>query len=173
MNPGDLGRIVDFETRFENHPRFRGFTQRDFVEWFLYHYNQQAAVKVVLEDPRTAIPSSSVMHNDRSRPEGRAAAYINPLRIELAPLPVGRWLTNCPWCHSSEYVDFRTGLFMCCECWNASIGYHWLQIKLPNPGLRRAVERLLLVRDPENRHWRPYETLAEVRMENIKRGLSV
>ena len=112
-------------------------------------------------------PSS---RRDRSLPTGRvnesvqARAYVNH----------GRWVARCPLCVGGcELADLEDGLFFCCECRNAEVGFDYLRTGTPAVGERKKIEALLLRReDDRNRNWRPHETVQDLERENASHGVN-
>lgn len=89
-----------------------------------------------------------------------------------ARVDAGRWIAECPDCHDAQYVwmDDPQPLFMCVACFNAAAGGGWRRVTVP--ANRGAVEAALVKRPlPGNRNWRPGETLAGLRAENVKHGI--
>jgi hypothetical protein len=61
-------------------------------------------------------------------------------------------------------------LMMCSNCFNGTVGGLWRRVELP--GEMSQIEAALLVRPvPNNRNWRPGETVEDLIAENIEHGL--
>lgn len=85
----------------------------------------------------------------------------------------GRWLVDCPACRTgwlvrqetpSLLVDVRGGVHTECSCGTVII--------VQFPGDMAEIDRLLGQRsNPENRNWRPGETVFDLRIENAAHGV--
>lgn len=81
-----------------------------------------------------------------------------------------RWIVECPDCGGAEYVFPEQPLMLCASCWNAAVGGSWRRVVMPSE--RDAIENALVVRPtPQARNWEPGEKVAQLRAENIERGL--
>lgn len=81
-----------------------------------------------------------------------------------------RWIVDCPDCRAAVYIWLDAPAMLCSECWNASIGGKYRRVILPKDvaGIAAALmERPL----PQNRNWRPGETVAMLRADNQQHGL--
>lgn len=90
----------------------------------------------------------------------------------------GRWLADCitEGCGGAVVVSRELPLFYCPECANGGNGGKWLNVKLPNNKVAIEVELLKRpARDPFralHRNWGPGESLASLRAENKRMGVS-
>lgn len=67
-------------------------------------------------------------------------------------------------------MNFDVPVFFCCQCRNAPWGHDLLQVVVPDS--RDEIEALLMARpDPQNRHWLPDETTADLQAENAAHGI--
>lgn len=90
-------------------------------------------------------------------PKGEAVeAYVNE----------GRWVVDCPTCAGAQLACLSDPRFMCNECGNAEVGGRFRPVVLPVARTREALARILEPRPTANQHWRPGETLADLRREN-------
>jgi hypothetical protein len=83
------------------------------------------------------------------------------------------WIADCPSGDGgAEFVNFDEPLFFCCRCRNAAWDHKPLQIKVPTVQKRAAIEAVLLNRDdPDTRNWVPGEDVADLKVENLIRGV--
>lgn len=94
-------------------------------------------------------------------------AYINE----------GRWVAECPvdGCGGAILVSEKTPLFLCPECGSPENGNNWYAVAFPAD--KAVIERVLLKRPSrvpdraKTRHWRPGESVDDLKRENRERGL--
>lgn len=82
-----------------------------------------------------------------------------------------RWIADCPDCGGAEFV-WRDGpsVMICQNCLNGGIGHAWRAVEFP--GDIAAIEAALLARPlPQNRHWSPGESVADLLAENAENGV--
>lgn len=97
------------------------------------------------------------------------------VRTEPAPVVVvdgSRWLALCPGCYcaGAERVSFSSRLFFCCECRNAEWDHDLLTV--PVPDNRLEIEAALLKRSSWRvRAWRPGESVADLKAQNLMHGV--
>ena len=100
-------------------------------------------------------------------PEGLLPEYA-------ARINHGRWIVECIHCKSALDVTPADTTAICLEC-----GTEWFAVTFPSPGLKLAIEQVLLKRPGElgrgfmNSHWTPGESLAQLRAENREHGRKV
>ena len=102
------------------------------------------------------------------------AIPVGPLPQYPARINWGRWLVDCPNCNSALDVTPTDTIGLCLDC-----GTEWFEVVFPPPGLKVAVETILL-RRPGNRakifphsNWSPGETVAQLQLENLEHGLEI
>ena len=79
----------------------------------------------------------------------------------------GRWLVQCPSCHSAQFAAKTDHRFFCVECQNRANGGLWVAVEWPNNV--DAIEALLELRsDVRTRNWRFGDDLAA---ENDQHGV--
>lgn len=112
-----------------------------------------------------------VLHWRAPRPLADAmAARVGPAAIAVpAYVNAGRWVVECPDCHSAQLACRTDHRFMCSECANAAVGGLWRPVRWP--AKVDQIEALLAVRPVENRNCMPGETLKQLRAENSERDL--
>lgn len=88
------------------------------------------------------------------------AAYVNH----------GRWVVECPDCAGAQMACPDDRRFMCNNCANALNGGFWRLVAWPKD--RDKIEALLRPRPIENQHWRPGETVVDLKAENKLMGVS-
>ena len=83
----------------------------------------------------------------------------------------GRWIVDCPACPSAQIVQPGDTSFVClsldplCPAYGEVVEIAW-------PPVWRAIEAILAHRPNKvNRNWYPWETLADLRAENLAHGL--
>jgi hypothetical protein len=83
------------------------------------------------------------------------------------------WIVDCPSGDGgAEFVNFEDPRFFCCSCRNRAWGHQPIPVTLPDPALRLAVEEILVKRpDPRTRNWTPDETVDDLKLENLERGV--
>ena len=80
-----------------------------------------------------------------------------------ARINAGRWIVDCE-CGAAAMGDPTFSEARCFHC-----GAIMTAVTYP-PDVAQ-LEALLLVRPPDNRHWRPHETLGDVARDNAAHGL--
>ena len=81
-----------------------------------------------------------------------------------------RWLVNCTYCNNAEFA-WIDNLFFCTLCGNQGLGGEVYAVIMPK--YRKAIERVLGIRELANRNWRYPETLNKLKKENVEHGLEV
>jgi len=109
----------------------------------------------------------------------RGMRYSTPKREArgsvVARIDHGRWVVDCPArrCCAAQVAAETDPRFFCHQCFNAGYDGAWLPVVWPDVGTRTEIETLLLLRpEPEQRNWRPGETVEMVRAENVEHGCS-
>lgn len=97
---------------------------------------------------------------DAAEGEAEAIAYVND----------GRWVVDCPACSSAQLAAHSDRRFFCTECHNAAIGGAWRAVRWPPANQLNAVEAELELRPERNRHWRPGQSVDDLRAENEAHG---
>jgi hypothetical protein len=85
--------------------------------------------------------------------------------VATAEVRDGRWLVRCPWCPSAQETSPSDRRFWCVGCANIAVGGKWVRVQWPKDW--DAAEDELLKRPPENRHFLPGESVADLRRENV------
>jgi hypothetical protein len=79
----------------------------------------------------------------------------------------GRWIAECPVCHSAQVTSPDDKRFFCIQCENVSASGKWATVKWPSAPQVGMIEELLLVRpDVKTRNWIAGESVADLRKEN-------
>ena len=86
-----------------------------------------------------------------------------------ARLEHGRWIADCPFCNGAEVVSRQAREFFCLTCGMVSNGGHPMRVIFPRE--RAEIERVLQARGSRNQHWRPGDSLDELRAMNRAHGL--
>ena len=92
-----------------------------------------------------------------------------------AYIDCGRWLAECPDCHSAQVISDKTRDFWCLHCGNASIDFKWRHIRMPRN--RKVLEDVLVLRPAARsdraltRNWKTGETVDDLKAENVAHGL--
>jgi hypothetical protein len=87
-------------------------------------------------------------------------------RTIQARILYGRWVVDCPECPGCNDADPAEPVYLCTSC-----GFPEQLVRVEFPDRRAEIERLLLKRKHiANRNWRPGETLAQLRQQNIQNG---
>lgn len=94
---------------------------------------------------------------DRTPPSGAVAGVTILARVEF-----GRWIVDCPWCGGAELGSHADHLFFCCGCRNKTVGHAYARVEFPKH--RVGLERVLLDLPENARHWRPGQTVGDVRV---------
>lgn len=81
-----------------------------------------------------------------------------------ARVDYGRWIADCHWCNGAGLVRIGMPVYEC-PC-----GALW-ELVWPSEDMMRGIARLLLMRPPENRWWRPGDTLTLLMWENGQHGI--
>lgn len=81
----------------------------------------------------------------------------------------GRWIVECPDCHSAQLAARDDQRFMCNECANIAVGGLWRPAIWPRQV--DAIEEILEQRERANQHWIPGETVTQLRLENAAHGI--
>lgn len=84
----------------------------------------------------------------------------------VARISHGRWVVECPSCHSAQIGDPDDPRFFCFDCKNTDHGGGWVRVHYPKPEVRAAMEETLLVRPLANQSWNPDETVRDLLNEN-------
>lgn len=99
-------------------------------------------------------------------PPGREA--VEP--VAHARVDAGRWIVNCPFCPAAYFAHPVERRSWCINCQNRGAGGRWVCVAWPDNW--RAIESVLVVRPaPENRQWRPGDSVADLVALNVARGL--
>ena len=110
---------------------------------------------------------------DKRHHHGKAMGARTGTPVE-ARINHSRWIADCPYCIHAEMVDPDNKKFFCLNCGMEHNGHRPLPVKFPPKAQRLEIERLLSIRPLEaNRNWFPYETVQDIRQENIDYGLEV
>jgi hypothetical protein len=130
-----------------------------------------------VEEPATWVP----LHRWRVR---AGEDYEPPQREHLAKKGVhkdneikafvrhGRWLVECPHCHSCQVASVTDKRFLCIECHNVLVNGDWFKVSWPTEKQRLQIEAVLLARPfIENRNWEYPETVKDLKAENREHGL--
>lgn len=86
------------------------------------------------------------------------------------PIPAyinhNRWVADCPICNGAELASPESPFFRCANCgFEAGVQF---------PANRQGIEAVLAHRPHLlNRNWRPGESIADLRAENIGHGVPV
>ncbi len=86
-----------------------------------------------------------------------------------ARLEHGRWIADCPFCNGAEVVSRQAREFFCLSCGMTANGGQPMRVRFPRE--RAEIERVLQARQARNQHWRPGDTVAELRALNRAHGL--
>jgi hypothetical protein len=88
-----------------------------------------------------------------------------PLR-SLAYVNHARWVADCAGCPSAQVLDPGQTRFQCvhANCLAESVVV-W-------PEDPQTIDALLAGRPPQNRNWHPWETTADLLVENIEHGVT-
>lgn len=87
-----------------------------------------------------------------------------------ARIEYSRFIVDCPNCSGAEFF-FEDKLFVCSQCKNSDIEGRSRKVKPPNN--RKEIEAVLVKRPIKNRHWFPDETLEDLKVENLKMGVTI
>lgn len=87
-----------------------------------------------------------------------------------AEINCGRWIARCK-CGGAEVVDPDEPIFMCLSCGNKKNKGLLLPVTFPDKDARKMIENCLAVREIENCNWKFGEQVADLRKENLSRGL--
>jgi hypothetical protein len=77
-------------------------------------------------------------------------------------------VAGCPDCGDVSIVWLEDLLYMCPDCWNATAGGRFRQVKIPR-NLTAIYAVLALRIFPRNRNWLPGETVKQLEKENAER----
>lgn len=137
--------------------------------------------------------TATIIHDWHSYLGGRtlaqhAAKHPNGMRdftgpaatVASSPKAIARisgscWIFDCPdpGCGGAEFANFDEPLFYCCACRNAAWDHQPLKVEMPTAKHRGELEAVLLKRpDPATRNWRPGETVSDLKVENVTRGVA-
>lgn len=89
----------------------------------------------------------------------------------------GRWICRCPTCAGALIVTAQVPYFLCTDCANISNGGKWYRVRFPAATQKTNIEKILMARPAAHwrlagtRNWLSSQTLAELRRENLERGL--
>ena len=102
-------------------------------------------------------------------PVALAATTAAKARSIPATANHGRWIVECPSGDGgAQFASRNDPRFMCQECLNTAAGGQWLPVTWPTDA--RAIEDILDARpNPENRNWKPGETVTTLRAESVTR----
>jgi hypothetical protein len=75
-----------------------------------------------------------------------------------------RWVADCPTCGGGIAAWPEHDRGCCLDCGSV------VTVMFPPAGELAELERVLLARPRENRHWRPGETVADLKVENVTHG---
>ena len=87
----------------------------------------------------------------------------------------GRWIAECPDCHSAQVISDKTRDFWCLHCGNASIDFMWRHVRMPRD--RKPIEDTLIRRPAARsdraltRNWLTDETVEDLEAENVTHGV--
>jgi hypothetical protein len=105
------------------------------------------------------------------------AVWSPPQQVapKTAALPAfvsgGRWLVQCPACHSAQYTTQADPRFFCIDCLNEHAKGKWLPVVWPED--RAAIEAALEARpDHHTRTWMPHESVEDLHAQNAEHGVS-
>lgn len=119
--------------------------------WAVLNYGNPASKAAGLAEPRMAPKSEAI------------EAYVNE----------GRWVVECPDCAGAQLACLTDPRFMCCECGNVVVDGRWRPVLLPAARTREAIGKILEPRLTLNQHWRPGETVADLKRENREHDVAV
>jgi ribosomal protein L37AE/L43A len=104
-----------------------------------------------------------------------------PLQLNAATAPStesvevyvneGRWVVECPDCHSAQFAARDDHRFLCHECANVAVGGLWRPVVWPSKNAVGDIEAALDKRKPVNANWLPGETPAMLQAENAAHGI--
>jgi hypothetical protein len=94
---------------------------------------------------------------------------IHPTQEVVARVNEGRWIADCPFCAGAQFTSPDDRRFLCADCGNEAIDGKWMRVVWP--AAPEVIEDVLIVRPTENRHWFPYESVADLARENAAHGL--
>lgn len=75
----------------------------------------------------------------------------------------GRWVVECPDCHSAQMACVTDRRFMCEVCANVTVGGMWRPVTWPEE--RIEIDEILSARPLGNQNWLPGETVADLLAE--------
>ncbi len=85
----------------------------------------------------------------------------------IARVSYGQWCCECPTlgCGGIEFCWPDADLMWCISCGNEDIGGKWRPVKIPGnkPHIENALSERRFI---QNRHWRPGETVTQLKREN-------
>lgn len=131
--------------------------------------------------------SGWIHKTDGSVVRGRNAAEVAALhwRVEYVPVaealaaPMGgkavavvvyanhgRWVVECPDCHSAQLACPDDHRFMCSECANAGVDGVWRPVAWPKDA-EKIAELLDARHEITSRSWEPYETVQDLHHQNV------
>jgi hypothetical protein len=86
--------------------------------------------------------------------------YYSPVQARIL---YGRWMADCPECNGANDVDPNEPVFLCTSC-----GWPGMLTRVLFPENSEAIEHELLKRPrPENRNWKPGESLLDLELERV------
>lgn len=95
--------------------------------------------------------------------------------VAVARVSGSCWIVDCPdpACGGAEFANFVEPLFFCCACRNAAWENRPLAVEVPSAKQRGEVEAVLVKRDdPNTRNWVPGESVSDLKVENVTRGVA-
>lgn len=99
---------------------------------------------------------------------GKTATDVPPI---VAFVNEGRWIVECPFCHSAQVGSPDDPRFLC-VCANDPVLGAYLQVEYPAPADRARIEDALSARTwVGNVNWLPEETANDLVAENIEQGV--
>lgn len=83
----------------------------------------------------------------------------------------GRWVVECPDCHSAQLACRTDPRFLCVECGNIAVEGRWRSVVWPSDvaGVEAALEQR---DDAVNQNWVPGETVDDLLEENLENGVT-
>jgi len=81
----------------------------------------------------------------------------------------GRWLVECPNCHSAVQTSRDFDYYICPECGSPENDSQWYNVGYPIE--RAELEAALLKRPLISQNWNYLETVADLKKENADNGL--
>jgi hypothetical protein len=136
-------------------------------------------VPVPILENKLRFKTADTGYRGRRPPAERAPRHtkIPILTQQMAPAPLkvvarvnhGRWIVDCPFCTGAQLASPTDRRFLCADCGNVNIDGKWITVTWPSDA--ETIEATLAVRPRENRNWRPDESIADLRRENVEHDL--